>query len=106
MASPLGETLTEFHKALSRFRQRLGEAPEIEAQVFAESKPWLDELNYKLIPHLAGEGCLIAAVSGGTNTGKSTIFNLLVGAPISPMRTFAAATSRSLLVANVRRTKE
>ncbi|MFM1919251.1 MAG: hypothetical protein RLZZ303_885, partial [Candidatus Hydrogenedentota bacterium] len=50
-----------------------------------------------------GEDCLVLAVGGGTNTGKSTLFNLLAGQEISPVRSTAAATCRPVVAANSRR---
>ena len=34
---------------------------------------WENLFMGKLVPHLENEGCLVVAVAGGTNTGKSTI---------------------------------
>lgn len=74
--------------------------------VFDGTDEWVNLLRYKLVPHLAGEGCLIAAVAGGTNTGKSTIFNLLQGREVSPVRATAAATRRPLLAGGPGRTDQ
>jgi ribosome biogenesis GTPase A len=56
----------------------------------AYTQSWHGELVQKLLPQIAGEPVLIVAVVGGTNTGKSTLFNYLAGAEIS--RTSAYAT--------------
>lgn len=43
------------------------------------------------------------AIAGGTNSGKSTVFNLLLSGNVSPVRTTAAATRHPVLAANTRR---
>jgi hypothetical protein len=102
----IGEALAGFAAAAKALRQHLSIDPDLLAQVFANAEDWEDLLTYKLVPHLAGEGCLVVAVAGGTNTGKSTVFNLLLGRDISPVRSTAAATCRPLLAANQRRYEE
>ncbi|MCC6142389.1 MAG: 50S ribosome-binding GTPase [Candidatus Hydrogenedentes bacterium] len=106
MQERIGEALTGFAAAAKALRQQLSIDPELCAQVFANAEEWEDLLTYKLVPHLAGEGCLVVAVAGGTNTGKSTVFNLLLGRDCSPVRSTAAATCRPLLAANKRRYEE
>lgn len=102
----LGAALVGFEAALRRFRGALDADPPLAESVFAGADDWIDLLTYKLVPHLAGEGCLIAAVTGGTNTGKSTIFNLLLGRAVSPVRPTAAATCRPLLAAGPSRARQ
>ncbi len=87
-------------------RSGLEPYPGLRALVFDETQEGSDLLTYKLVPHLAGEGCLVAAVAGGTNTGKSTVFNLLLGRVVSPMVTTAAATCHPVLAGNARREAE
>lgn len=100
MAGHPGEALAEFSTALHRFQAHLRNEPALHALVFDSAADWMALLRFKLLPHLAGEGCLVVAVAGGTNTGKSTVFNLLAGGDYSPVRSTAAATSRPLLAAN------
>lgn len=106
MHQALGDGITAFERALRNFRQSLAADPPLEETVFRGAGQWIDLLTYKLVPQLAGEGCLIIAVSGGTNTGKSTVFNLLLGESLSPVRATAAATARPLLAASPRRIDE
>ena len=106
MTASLGEALAGFDDALRRFRSALDRDPLLAETVFADTDEWANLLAYKLVPHLAGAGCLIAAVTGGTNTGKSTVFNLLAGRAISPMTATAAATRRPVLAANADRAEE
>ncbi|MCX7403222.1 MAG: 50S ribosome-binding GTPase [Planctomycetia bacterium] len=44
---------------------------------------WYGQLLDKLAPQVSGEALLVAAVCGGTNTGKSLITNALIGSQIS-----------------------
>jgi len=106
MDESLGESLAGFDAALRRLRSALSSDPALCQTVFADSEEWVNLLSYKLVPHLAGEGCLVAAVTGGTNTGKSTVFNLLVGEAVSPMTATAAATRRPVLAAHPTRAAE
>jgi len=103
MKQALGETLVGFQAALDAFRAALDGDECVVESVFADSAEWTALLAYKLVPHLAGQGCVVAAVTGGTNTGKSTVFNRLVGASVSPIITTAAATRHPVLAANAMR---
>ncbi len=100
MQEALGEGLCAFEAALERLRAALSPQPEVLDFLFADTGEWRALLTYKLVPHLAGAGCLVVAVAGGTNTGKSTVFNLLLGETASPVRATAAATCRPLLAAS------
>ena len=106
MDNTLGDALSGFERAIKHFRDALAPTPEIEREVFRGSEDWADLLTYKLVPHLSGEGCLVAAVSGGTNTGKSTVFNLLLDEALSPVVTTAAATCHPILAANETRCRQ
>lgn len=99
----LGDALSAFHGALATLREGLDADPETRDQLLAGSETWVDLLTYKLLPKLGGRGCLVVAVAGGTNTGKSTVFNLLLGASRSPVRHTAAATCRPVVAANANR---
>ena len=100
MHDTLGQALSDFDAALREFREALAFDPPLLDSVFADTSGWANLLTYKLVPHLAGEGCLIAAVAGGTNSGKSTVFNTLLGAAISPVAPTAAATRHPVIAAH------
>lgn len=106
MMDELGTALRGFSAALDALRRELAAAPALRDALFADAAEWRALLDYKLLPSLSGEGCLVVAVAGGTNTGKSTVFNLLAGAAISPVRGTAAATCRPVLAGNARRVAE
>lgn len=103
MNSTIGPALTEFERAVKAFRRHLAAVPGLPEAVFTETDDWLDLLTHKLVPHLAGEGCLVVVVAGGTNTGKSTVFNLLNGKNLSPIVNTAAATCHPVLAASPNR---
>ena len=106
MQNRVGQALAAFETGLARLRDALAGDPALVEAVFADSDDWADLLTYKLVPHLAGEGCLVVALAGGTNTGKSTIFNLLAGKDVSAVMNTAAATCHPVLVGSPRRYRE
>ncbi|MGL4943411.1 MAG: GTPase [Thermoguttaceae bacterium] len=55
-------------------------------------QPWWTLLHQKLLPQLAVKPLLVVAVMGGTNTGKSLLFNHLVGEAMSGVDPCAAGT--------------
>ncbi|MDR1140709.1 MAG: GTPase domain-containing protein, partial [Planctomycetaceae bacterium] len=57
-----------------------------------EHEDWYALLKRKLIPQLSEKAFLIVAVTGGTNTGKSLIFNHLVGESFSAVDHRASGT--------------
>lgn len=61
-------------------------------------------LRTKVVPELANELRLpvFVGVQGGTNTGKSTLFNALAGKLLSPAAVVAAATKHPLLYLHAR----
>ncbi|MFP6582457.1 MAG: GTPase [Candidatus Hydrogenedentota bacterium] len=96
----IGQALAGFEQAIFQLQKDLQGFTLLSECVFENTAEWRNLLTYKLVPHLEGEGCLIAAVTGGTNTGKSTIFNLLTHRSISPMVNTAAATCHPVIAAN------
>jgi hypothetical protein len=55
-------------------------------------REWYELLRRKLIPQLAGQPFIVAAVVGGTNIGKSVIFNHLAGSRVSATSPLASGT--------------
>lgn len=74
--------------------------------VFKPTEDWKGEFDWerllfnRILPH---SDCLVIAVAGGTNTGKSTITNILVGEQISPVVHTAGATKRPVLITSPNR---
>jgi len=57
-----------------------------------ESCEWYELLRQKLLPQLGADAWLVAAVVGGTNIGKSVIFNHLAGCRASATSPLASGT--------------
>ena len=57
-----------------------------------EGREWHQLLRQKLAPQLGQEAFLAVAVVGGTNTGKSVIFNHLAGSSVSAVSPLASGT--------------
>jgi hypothetical protein len=86
--------------ALKILRRYLPMAAEDLNLDLGESFPhWLQTLDRKLLPRLDGDFPLVAAICGGGSTGKSTLFNALVGRPVSPTGG-RAGLNRRVLVAS------
>lgn len=58
---------------------------------------WSETLKAHLLPRLAGDLPLVAAICGGGSSGKSTLFNALVGKPVSTVGGRAGLNRRVLL---------
>ncbi len=100
MSDTLGAILEEYEKRLRDLRNATLSAPSVNDALFDGFDAWERLLTFKLAPRLAGEGCLIVAVAGGTNTGKSSIFNALIRRALSPVSPHGAYTRRTLVAAN------
>lgn len=57
-----------------------------------EGREWFDLLKRKLLPQLKDGACLIVAVVGGTNIGKSVVFNHIAGFRASASSPLASGT--------------
>lgn len=55
-------------------------------------REWFELLDRKLVPQLVGEPFIVAAVVGGTNIGKSVVFNHLAGVRASATSPLASGT--------------
>lgn len=72
-------------EALRDLRRLLPEAVQVLGLDSADLlRAWTQALDVKLLPRLAPDFPLVAAVCGGGSAGKSTLFNSLAGQPISP----------------------
>lgn len=86
--SKLAQSILELDRSLDRLRDiadRCG-VPSPEHQ------DWYALLKYKLIPQLSEKALLVVAVAGGTNTGKSLVFNHLAGEHFSAVDHRASGT--------------
>jgi len=84
------ERLCEAEGALERVAGEMGLPPPHAA--------WHEALFAKLRPQLARAPFLVVAVTGGTNTGKSTIFNNLLGARASRVTATAMGSKHPVCI--------
>ncbi len=87
--------LAEFAELARRFDTGLWElAPVVERLGLpaAATREWAAVLERKLLPQLGAEAFLIVAVTGGTNIGKSVVFNHLAGFRASASSPLASGT--------------
>ncbi len=87
--------------ALKRLRDiipRLAHALNLGKQ--ADIKEWTQVMDGKLFPILSPDFPLIAAICGGGSSGKSTLFNTLIGKKISPTGGKAGLNRRVLVAAH------
>ena len=84
--------------ALSILRRRLPEAAEaLHLDLGETCHHWVQTLDHKVLPRIGPEFPLIVAICGGGSTGKSTLFNSLVGGPVSPTGGKAGLNRRVLV---------
>ncbi len=84
--------LVEAVLRLDRSLDRLRAVAEASGVPSPEHEDWYALLKYKLVPQLNDKTFLIVSVMGGTNTGKSLVFNHLVGDHSSAVDHRAAGT--------------
>lgn len=65
----------------------------------AEAEEWRQLLLHKLAPQAETQSPVVAAVVGGTNIGKSAVFNQLAGADASAVSPLAAGTKHPVCLA-------
>jgi len=84
--------------ALERMRRCLPEAAEaLSLDMGPSFDHWIKTLDRKILPRLHPDVPLVAAICGGGSTGKSTLFNTLIGKPISPTGGRAGLNRRVLI---------
>ena len=91
MPSPFAQcaqNIHELHSLLGKLEQ-LAVALQIEP---LEGFEWYQLLEQKLLPQLGEDAFLVAAVVGGTNIGKSVLFNHLAGSRASATSPLASGT--------------
>lgn len=63
-----------------------------------ERREWYELLQQKLRPQLGNDSFLVVAVVGGTNIGKSVIFNHIAGAKLSAISAMASGTKHPTVI--------
>jgi hypothetical protein len=85
-------------RALAALRKHLPRAADELHMDFGEGFDlWRRTLDRKLLPRLHQDFPLVAAICGGGSTGKSTLFNSLAGAAVSPTGGRAGLNRRVLI---------
>ena len=91
----MSPTLSEFAQRARRLhdavvavdrRARIAQVPPL------EGREWFELLNRKLLPQLSDDSYLVVAVVGGTNIGKSCVFNHVAGYRASAVSPLASGT--------------
>jgi hypothetical protein len=91
----MSSTLHTFSKTTLQLRDSLRALEQQSSQLELpglEGREWFEILERKLIPQLADQIYLVVAVVGGTNIGKSVIFNHLVNQQTSAISPLASQT--------------
>lgn len=92
---PINSDTFEALKDLRQYLPRAAEALDVD---LGEGFPhWHRTLDRKLLPRLQSDMPLVAAICGGGSTGKSTLFNALIGQPVSPVGGRAGLNRRVLV---------
>lgn len=88
------EQVLRLHAALGRLESLAGSLgiPAPAKSPDPAMREWHELLEHKLVPQLSARPMLVAAVVGGTNIGKSLIFNHLAGENASGVSPLAAGT--------------
>lgn len=86
------------HDGLKTLRRCLPEAAEaLKLDLGDTCRHWTQTLDHKLLPRIGADFPLVAAICGGGSTGKSTLFNALIGQPVSPAGGKAGLNRRVLV---------
>jgi energy-coupling factor transporter ATP-binding protein EcfA2 len=89
---------TELYDALKKLREHIPRLADIlKLGVEAEIGFWIDIVDAKLLSRLAPDFPVVAAICGGGSSGKSTLFNSLARAHISPTGGTAGINRRVLM---------
>ncbi len=76
---------SEFHDSLKRIREELPRLAELlQLDAVGEIGSWAKAIDTRLLARFDPKFPLVAAVCGGGSSGKSTLFNALIGAHRSP----------------------
>lgn len=91
----MSELFTECSTATAELAEAVRELDESAALLklgALEGREWYELLRQKLVPQLCDHAYLVAAVVGGTNIGKSAIFNHIAGSRASETSPLASGT--------------
>ncbi len=86
--SQSAQTARQLFEAVGKLEQ----AAESLGLAATATREWHQTLRHKLLPQLADDAFLVVAVVGGTNIGKSVIFNHIAGSRVSATSPLASRT--------------
>lgn len=89
----LKNQLNKLREDIPRIVERLG------MEAVADIRSWMNVVNGKLLPRFSPDFPLTVAICGGGSSGKSTLFNSLVGDRLSPSGGSAGINRRILVSA-------
>ena len=99
-STTLHDVLSRFDAAFTAFSEELRPFPALRSAALARTAGVSRLLHHKLLACPEAAECLVVAIAGGTNSGKSTLFNLLVGREASQAVHTAAATRYPVFAGN------
>ena len=91
MSSPLTQLAQPVHELHAAVRELEAAARPLEVPGL-HGREWFELLSNKLVPQLSEEAFLIVAVVGGTNIGKTVVFNHIAGSRASSTSPLASGT--------------
>ncbi|MDX1962167.1 MAG: GTPase [Pirellulales bacterium] len=86
------DQIRQLAEGVKRLDEQIAGWPAFAGDSLADQAEWRGALFSKLLPQVTAAPYLIAAVCGGTNTGKSVIFNHLAGHAVSQSHHLATQT--------------
>lgn len=94
--------LREVAEAVQRLKESvdaLHQASQVLGRTSLEQSEWYQLITQKLLPQLSDQSYLVVAVVGGTNIGKSVIFNHLCNERVSATSPLASGTKHPTCIA-------
>ncbi|HOH41464.1 MAG TPA: 50S ribosome-binding GTPase, partial [Candidatus Hydrogenedentes bacterium] len=91
-ADSIQTALADFEHYFNAFLKALDGQAELKDLLLDGTEEWRRLLSQKLLTQISEKACLIVVFAGGTNSGKSTLFNLTLQKKLSEVRSTAAAT--------------
>jgi len=96
-ADSIQTALADFEHYFNAFLKALDGQAELKDLLLDGTEEWRRLLSQKLLTQISEKACLIVVFAGGTNSGKSTLFNLTLQKKLSEVRSTAAATKAPVL---------
>ncbi|WP_459556322.1 GTPase family protein [Lacunimicrobium album] len=101
-------TTTSFPQLLASLLELPGDINELSSQTKSldilplSERSWFQLFEHKILPQTEHADSLIVSVVGGTNIGKTAIFNHLAGRPVNQVSPFASGTKHPVCLTPLR----